>query len=56
MIAKQSGTPKFKYKSKYTLRRCGRPHSVTANLKLCRICIRELAYKVKFLVLRKASW
>lgn len=36
--------------------RCGRPHSVYRKFKLCRICLRELAYKGQIPGMKKASW
>ena len=36
--------------------RCGRPHSVYSKFHLCRICIRELAYKVEIPGMKKSSW
>ena len=36
--------------------RCGRPHSVYSKFHLCRICIRELAYKGEIPGMKKSSW
>ncbi len=36
--------------------RCGRPHAVIRKFKLCRICLRELAYKGEIPGMKKASW
>ncbi|MDN6194991.1 MAG: type Z 30S ribosomal protein S14 [Atopostipes suicloacalis] len=37
-------------------KRCGRPHAVYREFKLCRICLRELAHEGKIPGLKKASW
>ncbi|MBQ7995878.1 MAG: type Z 30S ribosomal protein S14 [Bacilli bacterium] len=36
--------------------RCGRPHGVLRKFGLCRICLREMAYKGQIPGLKKASW
>ena len=56
MIAKQKRTPKFSCRAYTRCERCGRPHSVLKKFNLCRICIRELAYKGQIPGMRKASW
>lgn len=53
MINKQQRPQKFKVREYTRCERCGRPHSVLRKYKLCRICFRELAYKVKFLELKR---
>jgi small subunit ribosomal protein S14 len=61
-MAKTSLKVKCNRKQKYAVReytrceRCGRPHSVIQKFKLCRICIRELAYKGQIPGMKKASW
>ena len=47
---------KFKVREYTRCNRCGRPHSVIRKFGLCRICIRELAYKGEIPGMRKASW
>lgn len=47
---------KFKVREYTRCERCGRPHSVISKFKLCRICLRELAYKGQIPGLKKASW
>jgi small subunit ribosomal protein S14 len=37
-------------------KRCGRPHGVIRKFGLCRICLRELAYKGEIPGMKKASW
>jgi len=56
MIAKQQRTPKFSTRAYTRCERCGRPHAVIRKFKLCRICIRELAYKGQIPGMKKASW
>ena len=56
MIAKQTRTPKFSTRAYTRCERCGRPHSVLKKFNLCRICIRELAYKGQIPGMKKASW
>lgn len=36
--------------------RCGRPHSVYKKFGVCRICLRELAYKGEIPGMKKSSW
>ena len=56
MIAKQKRTPKFSSRAYARCERCGRPHSVLRKFNLCRICVRELAYKGQIPGMKKASW
>ena len=56
MIAKQQRAPKFSTRAYTRCERCGRPHSVIRKFKLCRICLRELAYEGQIPGLKKASW
>lgn len=56
MIAKQQRAPKFSTRAYTRCERCGRPHAVIRKFKLCRICIRELAYKGQIPGMKKASW
>jgi small subunit ribosomal protein S14 len=61
-MAKKSIVARYKRKKKFAVReytrceRCGRPHSVIRKFKLCRICLRELAYKGQIPGLKKSSW
>ncbi len=49
--------PKAHKVSEYTrCERCGRPHSVYRKFHLCRVCLRELAYKGEIPGMKKASW
>lgn len=56
MIAKQKRTPKFSTRAYTRCERCGRPHAVLKKFHLCRICVRELAYKGQIPGMKKASW
>lgn len=56
MIAKQQRAPKFSTRAYTRCERCGRPHAVLRKFKLCRICVRELAYKGQIPGMKKASW
>ena len=56
MVAKAKRKPKFKVRAYTRCERCGRPHAVYRKFKLCRICIRELAYQGQLPGVKKASW
>jgi small subunit ribosomal protein S14 len=56
LIVKEHRTPKFKVREYTRCERCGRPHAVLRKFKLCRICLRELAYKGEIPGMKKASW
>jgi small subunit ribosomal protein S14 len=56
MIIKSKRTPKFKVRGYTRCERCGRPHSVLQQYKICRICFRELASQGQIPGVRKASW
>ena len=56
MVAKQQITPKFSSRAYTRCERCGRPHAVLRKFNLCRICVRELAYKGQIPGMKKASW
>ena len=56
IIAKQKRKQKLRVREYTRCERCGRPHSVIRKFKLCRICIRELAYKGQIPGLKKSSW
>lgn len=48
--------PKFSTRAYTRCKRCGRPHGVLRKFGLCRICLRELAYKGEIPGMKKASW
>ncbi|MDR7483754.1 MAG: type Z 30S ribosomal protein S14 [Armatimonadota bacterium] len=48
--------PKFKVRAYSRCRRCGRPRAVFRKLGLCRICLRQLAYRGEIPGMVKASW
>ena len=56
MIIKANRKPKFKVREYTRCERCGRPHSVYSKFHLCRICLRELAYKGEIPGMKKSSW
>ena len=56
MIAKNKRAKKYSTQEYTRCERCGRPHSVYRKFKLCRICLRELAYKGQIPGMKKASW
>ena len=56
MKVKQQRPQKYKVREYTRCERCGRPHAVIKKFKLCRICIRELAYKGEIPGVKKASW
>ena len=60
---RQSRPQKYKVREYTRCERCGRPHSVYSKFHLCRICLRELAYKLRELAykgeipgMKKSSW
>lgn len=56
LIEKQKKPAKFSTQEYSRCKRCGRPHSVYKQFDLCRVCLRELAYKGQIPGLKKASW
>lgn len=55
-LVRNSRPQKFVVREYTRCTRCGRPHSVYKKFKICRICLRELAYKGQIPGMRKASW
>ncbi|HCN10107.1 MAG TPA: type Z 30S ribosomal protein S14 [Lentisphaeria bacterium] len=55
-IEKCKRTPKFKVRSYYRCRNCGRSRAYMRKFQLCRICFRELASAGKIPGITKASW
>ena len=55
LIAEQKRVPKYSTRKYSRCVRCGRPHAVNGKFKLCRICMRELAYKGAIPGLKKSS-
>ena len=53
---KQSRPQQFKVGEYTRCKRSGRPHSVYSKFGLCRIRLRELAYKGEIPGLKKSSW
>ncbi|MGN8644603.1 type Z 30S ribosomal protein S14 [Gracilibacillus sp. HCP3S3_G5_1] len=56
LVVKQQKPKKFKVQEYTRCKHCGRPHSVLKKFQLCRICLREFAYKGQIPGLKKASW
>lgn len=56
MIVKANKPQKFKVREYNRCSRCGRPHGVIRKFGLCRICLREMAYKGQIPGLKKSSW
>ena len=56
MIQKQQKKQKFATREYTRCTICGRPHAVLKKYGLCRICVRELAYKGELPGVKKASW
>jgi small subunit ribosomal protein S14 len=56
MVVKNHRKAKYSTQAYTRCERCGRPHSVYRKFKLCRICVRELAYKGQLPGVKKASW
>lgn len=55
-IASHKRPKKFKVREYTRCERCGRPQAVIKKFKLCRICVRELAYKGQIPGMKKSSW
>ena len=47
---------KYKVREYNRCSSCGRPHGVIRKFGLCRICLRELAYKGQIPGMKKSSW
>ena len=56
LVVRYKRPQKFKVREYTRCERCGRPPSVFRKFKLCRICLRELAYKGEIPGMKKASW
>ena len=56
LVEKNKKTAKYSTQEYTRCERCGRPHAVYSQFKLCRICLRELAHAGKIPGLKKASW
>ncbi|MCQ2799593.1 MAG: type Z 30S ribosomal protein S14 [Bacilli bacterium] len=53
---KASRPAKFSTRAYTRCQKCGRPHGVLRKFGLCRICLREMAYKGEIPGMKKASW
>lgn len=56
LVEKNKRPAKYSTQEYTRCERCGRPHAVYSQFKLCRICLRELAHEGKVPGLKKASW
>ena len=56
LVVKASRPAKFSTRKYTRCQRCGRPHGVLRKFGLCRICLREMAYKGEIPGMKKASW
>ena len=56
LIAKAKRAPKYAVREYTRCKRCGRPHGVLRRFGICRICLREMAYKGEIPGMKKASW
>ncbi|MFC4402848.1 type Z 30S ribosomal protein S14 [Gracilibacillus xinjiangensis] len=56
LVIKHQKPQKFQVREYTRCKQCGRPHSVIKKFQLCRICLREFAYKGQIPGLKKASW
>ena len=56
LVNKAKKKPKFAVRGYTRCQRCGRPKAVYRKFGLCRICIREMAYRGELPGVAKASW
>lgn len=56
MVNKANKKPKFSVRQVNRCNICGRPHAYIRKFGICRICLRELAYKGQIPGLTKSSW
>jgi len=56
LILKSQMEPKFSTRRYTRCLLCGRPRAVYRKLKVCRICLRNLASRNEIPGMRKASW
>lgn len=56
LLEKWKRPPKFRVRAYARCERCGRPRAVFRRFRLCRICLRELAYRGEIPGMTKASW
>ncbi|HRU06491.1 MAG TPA: type Z 30S ribosomal protein S14 [Candidatus Brocadiia bacterium] len=56
LILKSQKEPKFSTRRYTRCQLCGRPRAVYRKLKVCRICLRNLASRNEIPGMRKASW
>jgi len=56
LVVKATRPAKFSTRKYTRCQRCGRPHGVLRKFGLCRICLREMAYRGEIPGMKKASW
>ena len=56
LVVKAARPVKFGTRKYTRCQRCGRPHGVLRKFGLCRICLREMAYRGEIPGMKKASW
>ncbi len=56
LLEKWKRKPRFAVRAYSRCRRCGRPRAVFRKFGLCRICLRQLAYRGEIPGVVKASW
>lgn len=56
MILRCEKPKKHKCQEYHRCSRCGRVHGYLRKFGLCRICLREMAYKGQIPGMKKASW
>lgn len=56
LVVKSKKPQKFKVREYTRCNRCGRPHAVIKRFGVCRLCLRDLAYKGQIPGMHKSSW
>ena len=56
LVIKAKRKPKFRVRSSYRCRLCGRPRAYFRRFGMCRICLRSLALRGLLPGVTKASW
>lgn len=56
LIVKCAKPQKFSTRNYKRCTRCGRNHGIIGQFGVCRICLREMAYKGEIPGMRKSSW
>jgi small subunit ribosomal protein S14 len=56
LIVKCAKPKKFSTRNYHRCSRCGRVHGIIKQFGICRICLREMAYKGEIPGMHKSSW